>query len=194
MDYLSTVYIVCAYLIGCINTGYYLVKFSSGEDIRKIHSGTAGATNAGRVLGKKGFFISFAGDFIKSILVMALATYLGIPAPVKTLMLLAVVAGHIFPVQIQFKGGKGISTICGGMLIYDPVITAISVAIFFACKFVLKNKLHSILFAIYCFGTLCFLQNKNIIEFFVFISLSFLITFKHSKEIITNKKKNAHGR
>lgn len=194
MNSLSTLYIICAYLIGCINTGYYLVRFSSGEDIRNVHSGTAGATNAGRVLGKKGFFISFAGDFIKSILVIAVATYLRIPPPVKTWMLLAVVVGHIFPVQIQFKGGKGISTICGGMLIYDPIVTAISVAIFFLCKFIIKNKLYSILIAIFCFGIICFLQSRNIHEFIVFISLSFLITFKHAKDILVHQKKNAHGR
>src|ERR1700691_1629571 len=65
---------VCgAYLIGCFTTGYYLVRWRTGGDIREMGSGSAGARNVGRVLGKLGFFVTVTGDFLKGILAVWLA-------------------------------------------------------------------------------------------------------------------------
>ena len=62
-----------AYFIGCFTTGYYLVRLRTGKDIREMGSGSAGARNVGRFLGKSGFFLTMLGDFIKGALAVWLA-------------------------------------------------------------------------------------------------------------------------
>jgi glycerol-3-phosphate acyltransferase PlsY len=111
-----------SYFLGCVVTGYYLVRFRTGEDIRDLGSGSAGAKNAGRKLGTPGFAITFIGDFAKGIVAVLAAGYLGLELWMKLLAVLAVVAGHIWPVQLGFRGGKGIATALGALLIYDYLI------------------------------------------------------------------------
>src|SRR5882672_37035 len=67
---------VTAYVLGCLATGYYLVRFRTGKDIRTMDSGNIGARNVGRVLGKSGFFITFFGDLAKGVLAVLLARIL----------------------------------------------------------------------------------------------------------------------
>ena len=110
-----------AYLIGSIPSGY-LIGRAKGVDLRKVGSGNIGATNALRVLGKKWGYFVFAADFLKGWLAVRigfavashlppdLAIYGGIVAGVFAMV------GHIFPVWLDFKGGKGIAT-SGGIMI-----------------------------------------------------------------------------
>jgi acyl phosphate:glycerol-3-phosphate acyltransferase len=112
--------ILAAYLLGCLTAGYYLVWFRTDDDVRLTGSGSAGATNVGRVLGRPGFVVTFLWDFTKGALAVGLASY-GQASPVAvTLTLPAVVAGHIWPVQLGFRGGKGIAPCLGALLLYDP--------------------------------------------------------------------------
>ena len=62
-----------AYLLGCFATGYYLVRARTGHDLRKSESGSVGARNAGRVLGKTGFVVTLLGDFGKGALAVWIA-------------------------------------------------------------------------------------------------------------------------
>ena len=111
MYYLSLVIcIVVAYFVGGFNAGYLLVKYTSGEDLREKFSGNAGATNAGRVLGTKGFIVAFLGDFAKGLLILLVSRLLGFDQNVLLLLVPACVLGHIFPIQLAFRGGKGMST------------------------------------------------------------------------------------
>lgn len=117
-----TVLLFC-YAVGCFNTGYYLVKWQKkGADIRELGSGTAGATNAGRVLGRQGFLIVVLLDGVKAILVILLARWLHQSPLVLSLSALAVVTGHIFPAQLKFRGGKGIAPALGAVIAAVPAI------------------------------------------------------------------------
>ena len=111
---------VVAYTLGCIATGYYLVRFRTGKDIRTIESGNIGARNVGRVLGKSGFFITFFGDLAKGVLAVWLARTLSHADPLAmSLVIPAVVAGHLWPAQLGFRGGKGVSTGLGAVVMLD---------------------------------------------------------------------------
>lgn len=105
-------------------TAYVVMKFMKGEDIRKLGSGNVGARNAGRLLGKKGFLLTAIGDVLKGILVVAGAKYLGFSLEHQILALIAVVVGHIWPITLKFKGGKGIATAAGGLVVvaYQPFL------------------------------------------------------------------------
>jgi len=112
-------FIVLAYLIGSIPTGFLIVKAKTGQDIRTIGSGSTGATNVKRVLGKKWFFIVMILDAIKGALPIVLARachladHLGI---VETLCAVAVIIGHSKPIFLQFKGGKSVASGVGTIL------------------------------------------------------------------------------
>lgn len=115
--------LLLAYAIGCLSAGYYLVKWQKkGADIRELGSGTAGATNAGRVLGRQGFLIVTLFDGVKGIVAAQIAILLGQPPLVVSLAALFVVAGHIFPAQLRFRGGKGIAPALGGIIATVPVV------------------------------------------------------------------------
>ena len=111
--------ILISYGLGCFSTAYYLVRWRTGQDIRQLGSGTAGARNVGRVLGKVGFALTFLGDAAKGALAVGLAHWLDVPSLGIVLALLAVVAGHLWPVQLGGKGGKGASTALGGVLVIN---------------------------------------------------------------------------
>ena len=117
--------IVIGYLLGGISTGYYLVRFSNHGDIRKFGSGATGATNAGRVLGAKGFLLTSLGDAFKGFLIPSLAIYLELSEITVILGLVAVVVGHVWPLQLGFRGGKGVATAFGGLLVIDPQLALV---------------------------------------------------------------------
>ncbi|MDQ4077372.1 MAG: glycerol-3-phosphate acyltransferase [Chloroflexota bacterium] len=111
--------VIASYALGCFSTGYYLVRLRTGQDIRELGSGSAGGTNVGRVLGRAGFAVTMFVDLIKGALALGIALYLGVTSWVLTLIITAVVVGHIFPLQLGFRGGKGLATALGAMLMYD---------------------------------------------------------------------------
>ncbi len=115
----SLLAILTSYLVGCFTAGYYLVRFHKGIDIRREGSGSAGATNAGRATGPAGFVITFTIDLVKGVLVAWMAIHFGLGSRAQMLCALAVIGGHIWPVQLRFRGGKGVATLLGVMLITD---------------------------------------------------------------------------
>jgi glycerol-3-phosphate acyltransferase PlsY len=108
-----------SYGLGCFSTAYYLVRWRTGQDIRTLGSGTAGARNVGRYLGKSGFALTFLGDCLKGALAVGLAHWAGLPSIGLVAALLAVVAGHLWPLQLGGRGGKGASTALGGVLVLN---------------------------------------------------------------------------
>ncbi|WP_453994237.1 glycerol-3-phosphate 1-O-acyltransferase PlsY [Bacillus nitroreducens] len=121
---MAIIYVLVSYLIGTIMTAYVVMKIMKGTDIRKLGSGNVGARNAGRLLGKKGFLLTAFGDVLKGVLVVFGAKYFGFSLDIQVLSLIAAVVGHIWPVTLKFKGGKGIATAAGGLLVlaYQPFI------------------------------------------------------------------------
>lgn len=108
--------VLASYLLGGICAGYYLVRWSRGLDVRRTGSGSAGARNVGRLLGAPGFFATLALDAAKgAVAVLGAGRVATGPWP-PALALLAVVLGHVFPAQLQGRGGKGVATALGGLL------------------------------------------------------------------------------
>lgn len=112
--------IIVSYLIGSIPTGYLIVKSKTGKDIRTIGSGSTGATNVKRVLGKKWFFTVMILDAIKGALPVLLAKSFGTAAVSIGLLpvfaAVAVIIGHSRPCFLNFKGGKSVASGVGTIL------------------------------------------------------------------------------
>jgi glycerol-3-phosphate acyltransferase PlsY len=111
--------LACGYVAGCLTTGYYLVRLRLGRDIRELGSGSVGARNVGRIMGAPGFVFTLAGDFLKGAGVVWLARYFLDDQRLTGLAMLAVVLGHIWPLQLGFRGGKGVATSVGALAVYD---------------------------------------------------------------------------
>lgn len=134
------IWILVSYGIGCFNTGYYYVKWKFKSDIRDSGSKATGATNVGRTAGKKGFLVTAGGDILKGALAVALGKYVLEISDIAALSsLMAVVLGHIFPIQLGFKGGKGIATFAGALLAYNPFLMLV-VLLLFGVFFVIIRK------------------------------------------------------
>ncbi len=112
--------VVAAYLLGCVQTGFYLVLLSTGQDLRALGSGGTGARNAGRVLGRKGFALTLLGDTGKGALALAVAAWLHASPWAAAAALVAVAVGHVWPAQLRFSGGRGVTVGLGALAVYEP--------------------------------------------------------------------------
>ncbi len=122
--------IVFAYLLGSVSFGYIIAKKTKGIDIRKIGSGSTGATNTSRVLGFNFFAIVLALDALKGLLVILIASYLFTEDWAILLSGAAVIIGHNWPVFFNFQGGRGAATTLGVFLGITPLPTLVVFGIF----------------------------------------------------------------
>ncbi len=109
-----------SYLIGSIPTGYIIVKLFTGQDIRTIGSGSTGATNVKRVMGKKWFFIVMLLDALKGALPVVLsalyATALAHLGVMPVLAAVCAILGHSKSIYLNFTGGKSVATGVGTLM------------------------------------------------------------------------------
>ena len=133
-----------SYLIGSIPTGYIIVKLFTGQDIRTIGSGSTGATNVKRVMGKKWFFIVMLLDALKGALPVVLTAYFATAlAEYGVLPVIAAVCailGHSKSVFLEFTGGKSVATGVGTLMALNwqagLIIAAVWVAVTWVSKYV----------------------------------------------------------
>lgn len=128
--------ILASYLVGAIPFGLLLGRLA-GADVRLEGSGNIGATNVGRVLGKKMGILTLLCDVAKGFLpVWGVAHLLPETAAARDLVVvlcgLATVLGHMFPLYLKFKGGKGVATALGVFLFFSPGSILISLFVFAA--------------------------------------------------------------
>ena len=126
--------IVAAYFLGSIPFGLLIAK-AHGKDLRAIGSGNIGATNVSRALGRKWAYFCFALDVLKGLIPMLATLHLARALPDQSqgerVILLwlwlatgcAAILGHVFPIYVRFKGGKGVATSFGVALGLWPYFT-----------------------------------------------------------------------
>lgn len=112
--------IASAYLIGSIPTGYIIVKLFTGKDVREVGSGSTGATNVKRVMGKKWFFIVLLLDAFKGALPVILAKLFATAfvsiGLIPVLCAIAVILGHSKSIFLNFSGGKSVASGVGTII------------------------------------------------------------------------------
>ncbi len=124
--------VVAAYAIGCLATGYYVVRALTGEDVRRHATGSSGARNVGRRVGLAAAAATLAADIAKGAVAVALADAVS-GEGAASVALVAVVLGHVAPAQLGFRGGRGLGPALGGMLVLDPRVAAIALAVAALC-------------------------------------------------------------
>ncbi len=184
--------IITAYLIGSIPTALIISKSFFGVDIREYGSGNMGATNTFRVLGSKFGTIVMLGDMLKGILAVALYNllpyYLTNELDRTNLMIglgLAAVAGHIYPIWAQFRGGKGVATLFGMLLAIQPVVAASCVGVFLLVLFLTRYvSLSSILAGVALPICVLWIYNEKEVFYRVFaVAVAALVVLTHQKNI-----------
>jgi glycerol-3-phosphate acyltransferase PlsY len=149
MLFASLLIVAAAYLLGSIPTGYLLIRFFRHEDIRAYGSGNIGATNVLRSGGKGLGAATFLLDVLKGAasvglgaqlghLLIAQSMTLGQLRNFEALAALAAVLGHVFPIWLGFKGGKGVATAFGVFLVAAP-LAAMAAIVLFAAIFALSR-------------------------------------------------------
>jgi glycerol-3-phosphate acyltransferase PlsY len=113
---LTSIFIVFAYLLGSLNFAIILCKATGVPDPRQEGSKNPGATNVLRLGGKKLAAFVILGDIFKGVVPVLLAKVCGIENTALSVVALAAVLGHIYPVFFKFEGGKGIATMLGAIL------------------------------------------------------------------------------
>ncbi|PYP84158.1 MAG: acyl-phosphate glycerol 3-phosphate acyltransferase [Candidatus Angelobacter sp. Gp1-AA117] len=194
---LYSIIIVVAYLLGSIPFGYILVKTFRGEDIRLTGSGNIGATNVARS-GAKGLGVAtLLLDALKGTCAVWIAHALGNSSynscggspciPVTRLMAsaaLAAVLGHMFPVWLKFRGGKGVATAVGCFFVLFPVAMLISLGFFLLIvaltRYIsLGSMLAAIAFPILAY----FVEGAHLPSVMLVSAISLLIIIKHHQNI-----------
>jgi acyl phosphate:glycerol-3-phosphate acyltransferase len=175
--------LLAGYVVGCLTTGYYLGRLRLGTDIREMGSGSVGARNAGRIMGVPGFFFTLVGDFTKGVVVVwAVRRYWEDPR-LTGLAVLAVVLGHIFPMQLGFRGGKGVSTAFGALAVYD---FRLALAFFVLCGlFALFGRVTPAgLVAFALLPVAAKMLDREPLEIIIVSVLAGMILFAHRKNLI----------
>ncbi len=194
---------VLAYLIGSLPSAVWLGQAYYGIDVREFGSGNAGATNTFRVLGTKAGVFVMALDIFKGLTAVTLATVwmqLGFIAESQIVLFklvfgISAVLGHIFPIYVGFKGGKGVATLLGMVLGINPLVAAICIAVFMIVLLLTKYvSLGSIL------GTLTFpvmlmitdIEPNDLILIVFGFTFFVVVLFTHKKNVhrILNGKEN----
>ena len=189
-----------AYMFGSIPWGVLIAK-SKGIDIRKVGSGNIGATNVNRTLGKKYGILCFSLDFFKGFIpVMLVSTVIKYDIlKAADIIVVATAAaallGHLFPIYLKFKGGKGVSTIAGILLAIAPLSLFVSgilwIVIFYSFRYVSLASILAAFFlpvSAYLFNYYKIWNISNTLEL-VLISMTVLIVIKH----ISNIKRLLNG-
>ncbi len=118
----EVILVAVAYLLGAVPFGMLVARTLGGVDLRRVGSGNIGATNVLRAVGKGAAVLTLSGDMGKGAAVVAIGRAAGAAPPVLALMGLAAVLGHVFPVSLGFRGGKGVATTLGVVLVAMPAV------------------------------------------------------------------------
>ena len=176
---LILIVLVC-YFLGSIQFGFILTKFFLKQDIREIGSGNIGATNVLRTGNKSIGYLTLLLDILKAVIPVIFikinfSEYLFISS-------LSVFLGHVFPIWLKFKGGKGVATYLGILFCINYILGFVFILVWFLIFLIFKySSLSSILatFTIPIFYYF-FINNEN---YYFFIIMFILIFFTHRENI-----------
>jgi len=181
--------ISCSYLIGSIPSGYLLTKIFLKKDIRDIGSGNIGATNVLRTGNKLIGYSTLTLDILKAILPVIFIKF-NYPEYIYVSSL-SVFIGHVFPLWLKFKGGKGVATYVGILFCINILFGLLFISTWLLLYFIFKYSSLSSLLATLIIPVyiLFFLNGQNIIFFLIMFILIFF-THKENVKRLINKEES----
>lgn len=174
--------IIGAFLLGSIPFGLIIAK-TKGIDLKKTGSGNIGATNVLRSVGKWAAVFTLAGDMLKGVLAVVIARKLSMGESAVGLIGIFAILGHDFSVFSRFKGGKGVATSLGVLLVYSPVVGAATAAIWLIALAIWRYSSLSALIAFFFVPLNIYLFDYSERKLIYGILIMLLIVIKHKDNI-----------
>mgnify|MGYP000572011706 CR=1 FL=1 len=179
-------FIIFSYLFGSIPTGVIISKYFFNVDIQKVGSGNIGATNVARTLGKKVGILTLIGDALKGIIPIIIVR-LYEPYPLNQTLIffcsLSAFLGHLFPIYLKFKGGKGVATALGIFLMLFPFQTLLTAIVFFIIVYISRYVSLGSISASIVMPILVSFRAQNTYQIALSIIICLLIIIKHKDNI-----------
>ena len=187
---LSFIFILFAYLVGSIPFGLLLFRFSTGKDIRKLGSGNIGTTNAFRAGGKIIGILTMFCDVAKGALMVYLAGCFFPEMPELAVYAgFFAILGHMFPIWLKFKGGKGVATTLGVMITLSLPIGLVAIGSFILVLLLSRIVSLASIFAA-CIATIYSISLNSPQLPIMMIAITLLIIICHRENI----KRLLHGK
>jgi acyl phosphate:glycerol-3-phosphate acyltransferase len=178
----ALIFIIFAYLLGSVPVGVLLAKMK-GQDPRIVGSGNIGATNVMRAAGKTLGIATLVGDALKGVIPTALALHWGFGPLFVALAGLAAFGGHLFPLYLKFKGGKGVATSLGVFLALAPLAILIYIGVFLIVLFIWRYVSLGSLVATALLPLSLLLLKAPAAYLFLSLALGILVFWKHRENI-----------
>ncbi|NQY82784.1 MAG: glycerol-3-phosphate 1-O-acyltransferase PlsY [Alphaproteobacteria bacterium] len=176
----------CGYFFGAIPFGLFVTQFMVGKDLRRMGSGNIGATNVLRTGSKAAAALTLLFDMAKGTIPSFIFLQIS-PAPLALdLALIAgfsAVLGHVFPCWLGFKGGKGVATVFGVVLLLQPEISLIIIGLWLSAAAVLRYSSVSSIIALFALPIIAIQLSYGVSTVVVFMALAALIISRHHDNI-----------
>ena len=174
-----------SYLFGSIPFGKIVTKILTGKDITKTGSQNIGATNVYRSVSKKAGLLVLILDGIKPMLALVIISYFFNDhyQNFKFLYFFISIVGHIFPIWLMFKGGKGVACFFGGFLIISPIATLVSMAVWMVTVKITKISSLGALLSIFLLTSYQIVSNYGTLNKGTIFAIMLIIFWKHSDNI-----------
>ena len=184
---MTNLLIILSYLIGALPSSVWIGMYFYNTDVREHGSGNAGATNTFRVLGKRAGITVLILDILKAWIAVTVLSSFAVNKSVEFQLALGLVAvlGHIFPVYIGFRGGKGIASLLGVIIALHPWAALISIAFFLLTLIISRFVSLSSILAACAFPLVIYYYfeetNRSLLIYSIMVAI--LVIFTHKKNI-----------
>jgi glycerol-3-phosphate acyltransferase PlsY len=184
--YLQGAYILGSYLLGSIPFGLLVADIlGGGKDPREVGSGNIGATNVSRAVGKAGGILTLLLDAGKGFIPLFLARWIFPETQYSLFSMVALAAflGHIFPLYLKFKGGKGVATAFGIVVFISPVAALLLIVIFIVALVITGYVSIGSLSSAFCFPLLIALLGPSRVYIALALIMALTIFYTHRENI-----------
>jgi glycerol-3-phosphate acyltransferase PlsY len=183
--------VVTAYLVGSFPTSYLIAKYKKGFDIRHVGSQNAGATNVFRSVGKAAGLVTLLCDILKGFLVVTVIAnfFSSLDLPLvddfyRPMIGLVTVCGHVWPVFLQFRGGKGVATTIGVGLGLAPYTVMVCVVIWIGVFMLTKYVSLASIISLIAFPVIAAITGAHVYLIIFSVAICSLSIYKHKSNIV----------
>ncbi len=184
METIFVATLILCYLIGAIPCGVVLTRLTGAGDVRQSGSGNIGATNVYRTAGRKLGILTLVGDIIKGIIPVVYAVHLAGMANEQVAMIAcATFLGHLYPVYLGFRGGKGVATALGIYLVLSPLSVLVAAVIFVSLVWCWRYVSLGSISAAAAVPPLAYLFEQSLPLLYASLFISIMVIWRHRENI-----------
>jgi glycerol-3-phosphate acyltransferase PlsY len=184
MEITFIITLIASYLIGAIPSGVVLTKLTGAGDVRNSGSGNIGATNVYRTAGRKLGVLTLVGDIIKGVIPVVYAVAIAEFSIEQTAMVAcATFLGHLYPVYLGFKGGKGVATALGIYLVLSPLSVLFAAILFISLVWIWRYVSLGSVIAAAAVPPLVYFLEGSLPLLFASLFISIMVVWRHRENI-----------